>query len=168
MLLKSGLFLFIYLSIFRYSTSSLPPKPQEIICLNQVSSILNSCVYSEALKKVFYIFHSYHLDQIRSDQIRSDQSIPVRQYLRFITFDVHLLLGAILNYIICTCASHWFNQGQPDATVAESKEIFEFDEGMEFVVVFEVGFIVELSILSYLSGCYYIVRPINVGTVKST
>ena len=163
MLLKSGLFLFIYLSIFRYSTSSLPPKPQEIICLNQVSSILNSCVYSEALKKVFYIFHSYHLDQIRSDQ-----SIPVRQYLRFITFDVHLLFGAILNYVICACASHWFNQGQPDATVAESKEIFEFDEGMEFVVVFEVGFIAELSILSYLSGCYYIVRPINVGTVKST
>ena len=85
MLLKSGLFLFIYLSIFRYSNSSLPPKPQEIICLNQVSSVLNSCVYSEALKKsILYIpFLSF-----RSDQIRSDQSIPVRQYLRFITFDV--------------------------------------------------------------------------------
>lgn len=81
---------------------------------------------------------------------------------------VHLLFGAILNYVICACASHWFNQGQPDATVAESKEMFEFDEGMKFVVVFEVGFIAELSILSYLSGCYYIVRPINVGTVKST
>ena len=67
-------YLFIYLSIFRYSTSSLPPKPQEIICLNQVSSILNSCVYSEGLKKVFYIFHSYHLDQIRSDQIRSEHT----------------------------------------------------------------------------------------------
>ena len=41
--------------------------------------------------------------------------------------------------MICACASHWFNQGQPDATVAESREIFEFDEGMKFVVVFEVG-----------------------------
>ena len=86
----------------------------------------------------------------------------------FLLYVVHLLFGAILNYVICACASHWFNQGQPDATVAESKEMFEFDEGMKFVVVFEVGFIAELSILSYLSGCYYIVRPINVGTVKST
>ena len=124
------------------------------------------------MKSILYmLFLSFMSDQIRSYQPDSTYdllrlTLEILSYLFILFYVVRLLYGAILNYVICACASHWFNQGPPDTTVAERKEIFEFGEEMKFVVVFEVGFIAELSILSYLSRCYYIVRAKNVGTGK--
>ena len=110
------------------------------------------------MKSILYMpFLSFMSDQIRSyqpdstyDLLRS--TLEILSYLFILFYVVRLLYGAILNYVICACASHRFNQGPPDATVAERKEIFEFGEEMEFVVVLEVGLSLSCRLCSTFLG----------------